>query len=511
MARAWWFVCVPIVATGLFLGLSGYEHLLAFFEDDASYYFLIAENIVKTGHSTFDGIATTTGYHPLWLVVNVALAWITGSREAWLAGLVVVCTALAIGQAFLLSRLLSRLAPASPSLVNTSVIVVSAWSLRFSFSGMECAVATPMLVWCALHLLSLLDEPKPSNAGLFRLGLLSAGCGLARVDALLFGLACGAAALLMHRTTWIELFRRGLFYAVGLTPFVVYLGINRAISGSLLTTSAQAKSLAPTLAWNYAVFDNINSGGRIALGVCLLGALLVASRLSPLRGSARVVALVSFGFPAAYYASLGIRSSWRIWSWYLYPIPLALGIALVALGQAANRALAPRNQSMTLRASRIAVPLSVALAALLAFRIARDPGNNEGTRDSARDLARFARAHPGYYAMGDRAGVTAFLVPHPFLQLEGLVADRAFLDAIRHERPLREVLTERRVDYLVEAVPNELLAGRCLKVEEPKPGQAGMLSPKLRGEFCDPVFRIPDKLGWVTTLVYDLKLREAAR
>jgi hypothetical protein len=259
------------------------------------------------------------------------------------------------------------------------------------------------------------------------------------------------------------------------------------------------------LAWNYAVFENINRGGQLVLAVCLLGALLVASRFSPLRGPSRAVALVSFGFPLFYYASLGIRSSWHIWSWYLYPIPLALGIALVALGQAANRALAARGWRAPPRLPQAAVAASLLLALILSFRITRDTGNNEGTRDSARELGRFAETHPGYYAMGDRAGVTAFLVPHPFLQLEGLVADRGFLDAIRQERPLRDVLVERRVDYLVEAVPNDLLSGRCLRVEEPKAGQAGALSPKLRGQFCDPVYRIPDKLGWVTTLVYDLE------
>jgi hypothetical protein len=58
------------------------------------------------------------------------------------------------------------------------------------------------------------------------------------------------------------------------------------------------------------------------------------------------------------------------------------------------------------------------------------------------------------------------------------------------------------VDYLVESVPTQEAVDRCLQVEEPKARQAGKLSPKLRGEFCDPVARFPDKFGWIVTLVY---------
>jgi hypothetical protein len=44
----------------------------AIFEDDAYFYFQIAKNILDLGQSTFDGISTTNGYHPLWMAVLVA-------------------------------------------------------------------------------------------------------------------------------------------------------------------------------------------------------------------------------------------------------------------------------------------------------------------------------------------------------------------------------------------------------------------------------------------------------
>lgn len=500
-------MCVPIVAIVLRLLWGGYDRVLAFFEDDASYYLLIAENIVKTGRSTFDGTTITTGYHPLWLALNVGLAGLSGgSRETWLAALVVVCAALSLAQAALLQRLLQRLIPTSPLLVTSVVLLVGAWSLRLSFSGMECALVTPALIWCALALHEALEARVFTPWAALRLGLLAALCGLARVDALPFGLACGAVALLSRKPfSFTQALRLGACFALGLVPFAIYLGINYAIGGSVLTTSAQAKSLASGLAWNYAVFANVNRTGQAALAVSFLGALLVASRWTPWRGSARAVALVSFGFPVVYYASLAVRSSWSIWSWYLYPIPLSLALALGALGELVRRRLFTDERRAPAWLVKAAVPAAFLVSLLIGLKLARENGNNEDGRDTARAIAEFASKHEGYYAMGDRAGLTAFLAPQGFLQLEGLVADRELLEAIRRERPLREVLEQRGVDYLVETVPIQQVAGRCLDVAEPKAGQAGNLSPKMRGVFCDPVAVIPNKLGWVTTLIYSLK------
>lgn len=45
----------------------------AIFEDDAYFYFQIAKNILDLGQSTFDGISTTNGYHPLWMAILVAV------------------------------------------------------------------------------------------------------------------------------------------------------------------------------------------------------------------------------------------------------------------------------------------------------------------------------------------------------------------------------------------------------------------------------------------------------
>ena len=46
--------------------------LVDFAQDDAYYYFRIAQNIAAVGEgSTWDGLHTTNGYHPLWLLALI--------------------------------------------------------------------------------------------------------------------------------------------------------------------------------------------------------------------------------------------------------------------------------------------------------------------------------------------------------------------------------------------------------------------------------------------------------
>ena len=50
--------------------------------------------------------------------------------------------------------------------------------------------------------------------------------------------------------------------------------------------------------------------------------------------------------------------------------------------------------------------------------------------EDALELQAFAAAHPGLYAMGDRAGFTEFFMGQPLIQTEGLMMDFPFLGKI---------------------------------------------------------------------------------
>lgn len=93
----------------------------------------------------------------------------------------------------------------------------------------------------------------------------------------------------------------------------------------------------------------------------------------------------------------------------------------------------------------------------------------------------------GIFAMGDRAGMTAFAMHKPIVQLEGLAADRAMVEHIRRQDELGGVLGGYGVDYLIVMVNAPLeRQGSCYRVMAPHPRQAGLTSPRMTGIFCDP-------------------------
>ena len=56
----------------LLLALTGWVEG-ATLSDDAYYYYIIAENVAAGHGSTFDGLAPTNGYHPLWMLTLAGL------------------------------------------------------------------------------------------------------------------------------------------------------------------------------------------------------------------------------------------------------------------------------------------------------------------------------------------------------------------------------------------------------------------------------------------------------
>jgi hypothetical protein len=83
--------------------------------------------------------------------------------------------------------------------------------------------------------------------------------------------------------------------------------------------------------------------------------------------------------------------------------------------------------------------------------------------------------------MGDAAGTPGAVIGQPVVQLEGLVMDQKFLENIREERNLLDVLRAYRVRYYVST--NALSsANGCFDLSEPK--VAGPRSPHMRATLC---------------------------
>jgi hypothetical protein len=494
----------PIATYSGAILFGGQHSALTSFQDDASYYFVIAENLLRSGRSTFDGITTTNGYHPLWFLLNVVFVGLSGlQRQTYVTALVILCGSLAVVHAALLRYLMSLLVRSS-LIADLIVLFVVLRCLKLSFCGMECAIAMPLVAGCAVLTLRLCLLRQSTPAQMAALGLLVALTALARLDAIMFGLGCAGLVLCVRPYDGRALVSRSAVFVVGLSPFLAYLSWNWVSQGAFITTSAQSKMLAPGLGWNPHLFEQLSLAAHITFLYVPVAALaLLAGPWTPWRGPSRQIALLIFAFPICYYVTFAIRSSWLIWVWYLYPLPLCLAVGLAVIaGAVAGRGRVPWFDRLP---KGWLVACAVPVVAAGAFRLASEPRPNKGVFNAALKIADFSVKHPGQYAMGDRAGLTALLVDRHFLQLEGLVADSGLLTLIREQRRLSEVLAIYHVDYLVEtSLTTKLQSGRCQEFVEPKELQSGWRSPKLHGSFCDPLLRYDDPQDGHTTLVYSV-------
>ena len=71
------------------------------FADDAFYYFVVAQHIVRDGKSTFDGFTLTNGYHPLWMALLILQYKLLGQSL-----LLTRCIEFLLGEAALILTLL---------------------------------------------------------------------------------------------------------------------------------------------------------------------------------------------------------------------------------------------------------------------------------------------------------------------------------------------------------------------------------------------------------------------
>jgi hypothetical protein len=276
--------------------------------------------------------------------------------------------------------------------------------------------------------------------------------------------------------------------------------------------SGQAKQLAEGLFFNRVAAFHFFGGGAhwlmelgpfnpdVLIGTVpalLIFELIVLSlrtRTIPLQAP---IGWMLIAFPAIYLLLLAVISDWMIWPWYMYALVPGTALATAAVSEA-FRPLWHK--------APLVLPAAVGLvgAGLVVHVALRTPEPHHSIVETGRALAAFAQAHPGRYAMGDRAGAFGFLTDQRVVQTEGLVGDASLLAAIRARRPLLEELAVRGVDYYVGS--DMMQDGDCWLAEEPHVRQAGARSPRMTARICQPpVFSTVSRDG-IAARVFDLRV-----
>jgi hypothetical protein len=484
------FIGITVV---LCLPLLSRASWMIFVQDDFLYYLQVAQNIAHGNGSTFNCIVPTNGYQPLWLFVLVVLSRLTENPRLILMFLAISNLA-AAAATFLLARSLLRSTNVRPLLVFALTAWTTLYSLTLFFYGMEVTLTVPLILGllCLLRRWDWLERGPLQTAAL---GLLLSAMVLARIDTLIL------AGLLLIGILMSPVLRRtirpslviGLL--IGLLPLVLYFTINHALFNTWLPISGMAKELkknhAPSMEPWRVFFHPL-------AGFFTLVLLAAAALFSRVRNSLAPIERIFFPailtFPFLYYFILSCVSDWTLWGWYMYPIRTALCVSFMTF------CLYPPLAKFLQRPLVTGFLLLTVFTCLALLRWTRQQTDIYA---ASVEIQQFSSTHPGTYAMGDRAGRVATLIPYPVIQTEGLMMDREYLRYVQRETPLRETLAHYNVRYYV-ATAYEPFSG-CFQAVEP--AKAGPNSAHMRAEFCEPPVATYLHDG-IETLIFDLQQKK---
>ncbi len=455
------------------------NHVVA---DDAFYYFTIARHLAAGHGPTFDGLAPTNGFHPLWLLVVTplfALARATGGG-AWLPVHLALslCALLDLASGLALRALLTRLGFPRGAGVAAAVWFLSPFTVLLSLRGMESALDVALVALWALALARALAAPAPRTGDGLALGALSGLAFLASTDnGPLLALALAAPALgraALGRAPWRPtlafLAAAGAVAALVALPWFAWnlaaFGTPFQVSGAVKLQNPQvfghvprnlpdtARYLAAFL-WAPAYFV-AGESMRFRPAFLVVATALVAAALALLPflglalarrrgGPAPWVALAFLAYLAGHAAVYAlVLRAYVIW-YATVPFFLVVGLA----GMAGEEAFGPRGRG----ARRAQAALALAAAALGFVQFFRATGvRPRGEEEAVRGIfLKIARLAPGARRVGVfNAGAAGYFAPGfgPFtvVNLDGLV-NNAAVAAWRRGRYLEYL--ERTVDVVI--------------------------------------------------------------
>lgn len=210
------------------------QHILP---DDAFYYFTIARNIAQGNGITFDGIAQTNGFHPLWMGAIVPFWWVSSDPILPIRGVLLLCGLLDLVTVLLFYRVglllgwRRSLRWGIPAAYAVSPLLVAHFG---TMNGLETS-ATVMLLSLSLYFyVRLLLSNNPHDWKW--LGVSVGIALLARVDTLFI-----IAPLLLH----------------------LFVNLRPRWRQCCWVVMVPAALLAPWMLWSFATFGTVQqSSGR---------------------------------------------------------------------------------------------------------------------------------------------------------------------------------------------------------------------------------------------------------
>jgi len=429
--------------------------------DDAYYYLQIAHNIGREGRSTFDGTTSTNGYQPAWMALLVAIeAVLRLDKKALfvaMQGLILVTTALPLAYCVRRHR--------DPFYLALAAGLTAAYAVfpGVFVSGLETALFAPAFAAIAVSARHGLRSSARSASWIF------AGVVMIRLDAVSLLIAYTAPlAFMWWRTGGLfQAAKRVLrFVAPAAATLVIYAIANVLVYGQPVPISGMAKGIgAPAFAnWGIVHHYLLNALPVLMLGAVVLGIELRWTKFDGARFTYGGLGILA-GAMLVHYFFFAAFSGWIPWPWYFYGyalmvVLLVARLAAIAVERMTRTKVLPPLRTALIAFAAVAVS-SLVFPALTHWALGvqllqnhRLGGTPEGSfnRRNVADALRLAESGaPVTIAIGDRAAGLGYWAPPQVkvFALEGLVSDRAFLDARQRDEGEAWVRERIRPDYLV--------------------------------------------------------------
>ena len=435
-----------LVAGAVVLVFLGYVYVLLFGEsvrpavslasDDAFYYFKIARNIVRGEGCTFDGIAPTNGFHPLWMLCVLFVYWLTGTDlETPVRVALVLNGLLCIVTLLLLYRLVhDYVAP------GLGLIAVTACLLPNLLTAMTNGMETGLLLLLLVGLLWLcynrnIHLPLTGAKSSLGFGALLGLIALCRLDSV-FVLAAAAcltalAPLIINVPVYIS--ARALVLLFAGFAFVTgpYLAWNLLYFGHVMPISGAAKSSFPALRSSLTLDGDMIIGA--ALLVSLMSLVLVVAaddyqRTRSLRSTFRSPLILLALACVLHFLHAFLFLAWGIYWWHLVMYGISIAVALPL---AVHR--------LTQRRPRWRRPITISLVACLAAlgvtMKARELSIKGPQHMGWLEAAQWARAHlppDAVFALKD-AGLFGYFSDRRVINLDAKANGYQYLEHLRHD------------------------------------------------------------------------------
>ncbi|MBL8861146.1 MAG: hypothetical protein JNK02_03960 [Planctomycetes bacterium] len=443
---------LPLLVAGGLVLWNAQATALGLLSDDAFYYLEIARSIVRGEGSSFDGISSTNGYHPLWMLVMVAACALAGEGLLAPVCAMILVSAVVCGATLALVAAVTErwAAPGFGALALAACLLPNL--LTAMSNGLETAlVLLTVFAWAWwVYRCEGLGWSAPARSN-FTTGLWLGLIFLARLDSAFVVLAAGAlffAAGIVARVPWADLVRRSLVLVAGVLVFAApYFLWCHAQFGTLSPISGRVKSSFPDLRARLGLDGDMRLGlTLVALDLLLAAAVFAFDRRRGRPVPALLVTpltILAVG-SALHFGYTFLYMSWGVYWWHfvVYGAAFVLGVA-----QAAHRAsLAwPRSRAVW----KLGLPALIAASgvALQANIVAH---RTESHREWFQAAA-WAREHTdedSVFALKD-AGLFGYFSARRVINLDGKANGYDYLERLERGEVLA-YLEEHGTDYVAD-------------------------------------------------------------